>query len=401
MDVRTDFPILRQRLHGKPIVYLDNASTTQKPGVVIDRVARYYTEQNANIHRVGHTLGGQATAAYEHARDTVRRFLNAAAAREIVFVRGATEAINLVAQTYGRTHVGPGDEIVISEMEHHSNIVPWQMLCAEQGARLRIIPITDAGELRLDACEQLLSERTRLVAVAHVSNALGTINPIASIVRLAHARGIPVLVDGAQAVAHLAVDVQALDCDFYVFSGHKVFGPTGIGVLYGRGELLEALPPYQGGGGMISSVTFEGTSYAELPHRFEAGTPNVAAALGLAAAIDYLGAIGFERICAHERDLLSYGTGALTQVPGLRLTGTAPAKTAILGFVLDGVHPHDVATVVDRAGVAIRAGHHCCQPLMARLGLPATARASLALYNTRAEIDTLVGALRHVRTVFT
>jgi len=381
-------------------VYLDNASTTQKPQVLIDRVARYYAEENANIHRGVHGLSERATDAYEGARETVRRFLKAAESREIIFVRGATEAINLVAQTYGRTHVGPGDEIVISEMEHHSNIVPWQMLCDEKGARLRIIPITDTGELCVDRYEQLLSDRTRIVAVTHVSNALGTINPVAEIVHRAHARGIPVLVDGAQAVAHLPVDVQALQCDFYVFSGHKVFGPTGVGALYGRERILETMPPYQGGGDMISSVTFERTQYNVLPYKFEAGTPHVVGALGLATAIDYLTALGLDRVGAHEHELLVYGTRLLSQVPGLRFTGTAGDKAGMLAFLLDGVHPHDIGTILDRAGVAIRAGHHCCQPLMARLGVPATARASLALYNTRDDIDALVGALHEVREVF-
>ena len=398
--IRQDFPILRQRVHGKPLVYLDNAATTQKPQAVIDRISRYYDEENANIHRGVHALSDRATEAHEAARETVRGFLNAAHSREIIFVRGATEAINLVAQTYGRAHVGPGDEVVLSEMEHHSNIVPWQILCEEKGARLRIVPMTDAGELRLDEYERLLSDRTRLVSVTHVSNALGTINPVAEMIRLAHARGIAVLLDGAQAVAHMLVDVRRLDCDFYVFSGHKVLGPTGIGALYGRATLLEAMPPYQGGGDMISSVTFERTQYNVLPNKFEAGTPNIAGALGLAAALDYLTALGLEWVAAHERDLLAYGSEALSQVPGLRLTGTAPQKAAILGFVLDDVHPHDIGTILDRAGVAIRAGHHCCQPLMARLGVPATARASLALYNTRDEIDTLVGALQGVRKVF-
>ena len=398
--IRQDFPILRQRVHRKPLVYLDNAATTQKPQAVIDRISRYYAEENANIHRGVHALSDRATEAHEAARETVRGFLNAAHSREIIFVRGATEAINLVAQTYGRAHVGPGDEVVLSEMEHHSNIVPWQILCEEKGAWLRIVPMTDEGELRLDEYERLLSDRTRLVSVTHVSNALGTINPVAEMIRLAHARGIAVLLDGAQAVAHMLVDVRRLDCDFYVFSGHKVLGPTGIGALYGRATLLEAMPPYQGGGDMISSVTFERTQYNVLPNKFEAGTPNIAGALGLAAALDYLTALGLEWVAAHERDLLAYGSEALSQVPGLRLTGTAPQKAAILGFVLDDVHPHDIGTILDRAGVAIRAGHHCCQPLMARLGVPATARASLALYNTRDEIDTLVGALQGVRKVF-
>lgn len=399
--LRRGFPILQREVHGHPLVYLDNASTTQKPQVVVDRIARYYTEENANIHRGLHWLSERASDAYEQARETVRGFLNAADAREIVFVRGTTEAINLVAQSYGRAQVGAGDEILISEMEHHSNLVPWQMLCHEKGARLRVIPVTDAGELRLDAIEALLSESPRLVAITHVSNALGTINPVADVVRLAHAHGIPVLVDGAQAVAHVPVDVQVLGCDFYAFSGHKVFGPTGIGVLYGRASLLEAMPPYQGGGGMISTVTFERTEYAAPPHRFEAGTPHIAGAIGLAEALAYVGALGFDRIRAHEQDLVAYGVDVLSRVPGLRLVGTARERAAIFSFVLEGVHAHDVATVLDRSGVAVRAGHHCGQPLMARLGVPATVRASCAIYNTRAEIDALTAALASVRTIFT
>jgi cysteine desulfurase/selenocysteine lyase len=381
-------------------VYLDNAATTHKPRVVIDRGTRYYAEDNASIHRGVHSLSDRATDAYERAREQVRDFLNAAASREIIFVRGTTEAINLVAASYGRTHVGPGDEIVISEMEHHSNIVPWQILCEEKGARVQVVPITDAGELCLERYERLLTDRTRIVAIQHVSNALGTINPVAEIVRRAHARGIPVLVDGAQAVAHMPVDVQDLDCDFYAFSGHKLFGPTGIGVLYGRERLLEKMPPYQGGGGMISSVTFERTSYSGLPSKFEAGTPHVAGALGLASAIEYVSSLGLDRISDREHELLLYGTAALSEVPGLRFTGTAPDKVGILAFLMDGVHPHDIGTVLDRAGVAIRAGHHCCQPLMARLRVPATARASLAFYNTRDEIDALAKSLHEVRELF-
>ena len=399
--IRQDFPILRQQVHGRPLAYLDNAATTQKPQAVIDRLTRYYTEENANIHRGVHALSERATVAYDDARETVRRFLNAAESKEIVFVRGATEAINLVAATFGRAHVGAGDEIVISEMEHHSNIVPWQMLCDEKGARLRIIPITDEGELRLDEYTGLLNERTRIVAVTHVSNALGTINPVDDIVRLAHARGIPVLVDGAQAVAHARVDVRALGCDFYVFSGHKVLGPTGIGVLYGRADRLEAMPPYQGGGDMIRSVTFAATTYNDLPHKFEAGTPDIAGAVGLAAAIDYLDAVGLDRVEAYERDLLRYGTMVLSGIDGLRLTGTARRKAGILAFVLEGVHPHDIGTILDREGVAVRTGHHCCQPLMHRLGVPATARASLALYNTKEELDALAAGLRAALEVFT
>ena len=399
-SIRADFPILQRRVHGKPLVYLDNAATTQKPQAVIDRLSRYYEEQNANIHRGVHALSVDATNAYDWARDRVRRFINAAEAREIVFVRGTTEAINLVAATFGRARVGAGDEIVISHMEHHSNIVPWQMLCEEKGARLRVIPITDAGELRLDEYERLLGPRTRLVAVTHVSNALGTINPVESIVRTAHDRGIPVLVDGAQAVAHMRVDVQAIGCDFYVFSGHKVFGPTGIGVLYGRGPLLDAMPPYEGGGEMIRTVSFDRTLYKEAPERFEAGTPNIAGAIGLAAAIDYLAAVDLDRVSAYERELLGYGTEALADIAGLRLTGTAPHKAGILAFVIEDIHPHDLGTILDRDGIAVRAGHHCCQPLMARLGVPATVRASLALYNTREEIDALASSLRTARAVF-
>jgi cysteine desulfurase / selenocysteine lyase len=398
--IRQDFPVLWQRVHDRPLVYLDNAATSQKPHAVLDRLMRYYREENANIHRGVHTLSVAATDAYDAARERVRQFINAADVREIVFVRGTTEAINLVAATYGRVHVGAGDEVVISEMEHHSNIVPWQMLCEEKGARLRVIPMTDEGELQLDAYARLLGPRTRLVAVTHVSNALGTINPIEEIVRLAHERGIPVLVDGAQAVAHMAVDIQAIGCDFYAFSGHKVFGPTGIGVLYGRASLLEAMPPYQGGGDMIRSVTFERTLYADTPQKFEAGTPNIAGVAGLDAAIAYLSDVGLDRVAAYEHELLAYGTEALSRIDGLRLTGTARRKAGILSFVIDGIHPHDIGTILDRAGIAIRAGHHCCQPLMARLGVPATARASLACYNTREDIDALVSSIRDAKAVF-
>ena len=399
--IRNDFPILRERVHDKPLVYLDNAATTQKPRRVIDRLNAFYRHENANVHRGVHLLSERATDAYEDARRTVCRFLNAADPKEIVFVRGTTEAIYLVAQSYGRIHVGLGDEIVITMMEHHSNIVPWQILCEQTGARLRVAPITDDGDIHLDAYEALLSERTKIVAVVHVSNALGTINPIAKIVRIAHAGGIPVLVDGAQAVAHMPVDVRALDCDFYAFSGHKVFGPTGIGVLYARASLLDAMPPYQAGGDMISAVTFERTLYNVPPYKFEAGTPDIAGAIGLAAALEYVEAIGLDHVNAHEHELLAYGTAALSQVPGLRLTGTAAHKAGILAFVLEGVHPHDIGTILDREGVAIRTGHHCCQPLMDRLGVPATARASLALYNTREEVDALARALDKVREVFT
>lgn len=398
--IRQDFPILRRTVHGQPLVYLDNAATTQKPQAVIDRLVRYYTHENANVQRGVHLLSAEATDACDAARECVRRFLNAAEAREIIFVRGVTEAINLVAATYGRTHLRPGDDIVVSEMEHHSNLLPWQALCEETGARLRVIPVTNAGDLQLDTCERLLGPRTRLVALTHVSNALGTVNPVTEIVQLAHELGIPVLLDGAQAVAHMPVDVQAIGCDFYAFSGHKVFGPTGIGVLYGRAELLDAMPPYQRGGGTIRSVTFDETTYSDTPARFEAGTPHIAGIVGLAAAIEYLAAIGVERVEAHERDLLVYATTALGGVPGLRLIGTAAQRAGILSFVMSDVHPHDIGTILDRRGVAIRAGHHCCQPLMTRFGVSATARASLACYNTREEVETLVAALQAVRQVF-
>jgi len=398
--IRQDFPILRSHVHGRPLVYLDNASTTQKPRAVIDRLVRFYSEENANVHRGLHYLSERATDAYEGARETVRRFINAGDAREVVFTRGTTESINLVAQSYGGSHVGADDEVVISTMEHHSNIVPWQILCEQRGARLRVIPMSDAGELDLGSYERLLTGRTRIVAVGHVSNAVGTIHEIQRIVDLAHARGIPVLVDGAQAAAHMPVDVRALGADFYVFSGHKVFGPTGIGVLYGRSSLLDAMPPYQGGGEMIASVTFEKTTYQSPPHRFEAGTPAIAEAVGLAAAIDYLNGFGFDAIAKAEHDRLVQATALLSSVPGLRVVGSAPRKAGILSFVLEGVHPHDVASILDREGVAVRAGHHCCQPLMDRLGLPATVRASLALYTTAEEIDALADAVRRVRGVF-
>ena len=399
--IREDFPILRQTVHGKPLVYLDNAATTQKPRAVLDALMAYYSEDNANVHRGVHLLSERATQAFEDARATVQRFINAASAREIVFTRNATEAVNLVAQTFGRTRLGPGDEVVISTMEHHSNIVPWQMVCREKGASLRVIPITDEGVLQLEEYERLLGPHTRLVSIVHLSNALGTINPVQQMIATAHRCGVPVLIDGSQAAHHMTVDVQALDADFYVFTGHKLYGPTGIGVLYGKERLLEEMPPYQGGGDMISSVTFEKTTYNALPYKFEAGTPNIAGAVGLAAAVDYVTAIGMDRITAHERELLAYGTAELSGVPGLTLIGAAPEKASVLSFVMDGVHPHDIGTIVDREGVAIRTGHHCAQPLMQRLGIPATARASLALYNTREEIDALVAALHKVRELFT
>ena len=398
--VRQDFPILEQRVYGKPLIYLDNAATSQKPQAVIDALARFYAKDNANIHRGVHYLAERATAEYEGARAKVQRFLNAPHASEIIFVRGTTEAINLVAQTWGKAHVGAGDEVLISAMEHHSNIVPWQMLCEEKGARLRVAPINDAGELLLEEFEQLIGPKTRLVAVTHVSNVLGTLNPIRRIVEMAHARSALVLVDGAQAAPHLKVDVQALGCDFYAFSSHKMYGPTGIGVLYGRSELLEEMPPYQGGGDMILSVSFEKTIYNKPPQKFEAGTPNMAGAVGLGAASDFLAGLEHDALAAHEDDVLGYGSRALAAIPGLRLIGTARAKTSVLSFVLDGIHPHDIATILDREGIAIRAGHHCAQPLMKRLGVAATARASLACYSTRHDIDALVAGLRKVQEVF-
>jgi cysteine desulfurase/selenocysteine lyase len=399
--IRRDFPILNERVHGKPLVYLDNAATAQKPQSVIDAMVRSLSEENANIHRGVHALSERATKSFEDARAKVRRFINAADVREIVFVRGTTEAINLVAQTYGRTRIGSEDEILISALEHHSNIVPWQMLAEQVGARLRVIPMTDAGELRMDQYEPLLTPRTRLVSVVHVSNSLGTINPVREIVATAHARGIPVLLDGAQAVPHLKVDVRALDCDFYAFSGHKMFGPTGIGVLYGKRALLESMPPYQGGGDMISSVTFEKSEYNVVPYKFEAGTPNITGAVGLGAAIDYLEGLDWPAVEAYEHELLTYGTERLAALAGVRILGTAATKASVLSFVMEHVHPHDIGTILDQEGVAIRTGHHCTQPVMQRLGVPATARASLAFYNTRDEIDTLVTALGKVQEIFT
>ena len=397
---RTDFPILKTTVQGKPLVYLDNAATTQKPQTVIDAESEYYANYNANVHRGVHTLSMHATDAYEAARVKVQYLINAARHDEIIFVRGTTEAINLVAQSYGRSRLHAGDEIILSQMEHHSNIVPWQILCQQTGATLRIVPINDSGELELDLYEAMLNERTRLVAVTHVSNTLGTINPVKSIIDMAHQYGVPVLLDGAQAIAHLPVDVQALDCDFYAFSAHKLYGPTGVGVLYGKAALLEGMPVYQGGGDMIRSVSFEETTYNILPYKFEAGTPNIAGVIGLGAAIDYVTGIGFDALALHEQSLLSYATPALTNVPGLRIIGNAHEKTGILSFVLEGVHPHDIGTILDREGVAIRTGHHCTMPLMERFGVPATARASFALYNTRQEVDALVGAVYKAQEVF-
>jgi cysteine desulfurase/selenocysteine lyase len=398
--IREDFPLLRRYIRGKSLVYLDNAATSQKPQVVIDTLSRYYSEENANIHRGVHFLSEQATQDYERARTTVRRFLNASQDREIIFVRGATEGINLVAQSYGRKHVKEGDEVIISAMEHHSNIVPWQILCEEKGARLRVIPMNDAGELLIDEYEKLLNERTKLVSVVQVSNSLGTINPVRQIIEMAHNYGIPVLVDGAQAVQHMRVDVKALDCDFYVFSGHKIFGPTGIGILYGKAVLLEAMPPYQGGGDMILSVTFEKTTYNTLPAKFEAGTPHISGGIGLGAAIEYLTNVGLDAVANHEHDVLRYATDALSTVDGVRIIGTAKEKTSVLSFVLEGIHPHDIGTILDMEGIAIRTGHHCTQPVMQRFGIPATARASLALYNTKEEVDALIKGLHKVKEVF-
>ncbi|MCH8165602.1 MAG: cysteine desulfurase [Planctomycetes bacterium] len=398
--VRRDFPILQRTINGKPLVYLDNAATGQKPQAVIDTISRYYAAENANIHRGVHRLSVDATAAYEGARAKVQRFIGAARPEEIIFVRSATEAINLVAQAYLRPMLEPGDEVLISTMEHHSNIVPWQIVCEQTGSVLRVVPINDAGEYMFEEYEQLLSSRTRLVAVTHVSNALGTINPVRRIIEVAHQRDIPVLVDGAQAAPHLAIDVKELDCDFYAISGHKMFGPSGIGALYGKYELLDDMPPYQGGGEMILSVSFEGTVYNHVPHKFEAGTPNIAGAIGLGATVDYLQQIGLDNIAAYEHELLDYATEALSGVPDVRLIGTAKHKAAVLSFLVGDIHPHDVGTILDLEGIAVRTGHHCAQPVMQRFGITATARASLALYNTTAEIDALVAGVGKVRKVF-
>ncbi|UCF66399.1 MAG: cysteine desulfurase [Acidobacteriota bacterium] len=398
--VRADFPILSRLVHDKRLVYLDNAASTQKPRQVIERIKRFYETEYSNVHRGVHHLSQLATSAYEDARERLRAFVDAENAREIVFVRGATEAINLVAQSFARPRLSSGEEILISGMEHHANIVPWQILREQTGAQLRVVPVTDDGELDLEAFERRLGPRTALVALIHTSNALGTINPVRDLVRLAHAQGVPVLVDGAQAVAHQRVSVRELGCDFFAFSAHKMYGPSGIGALYARGELLEAMPPYQAGGEMIRSVTFERTIYNDIPHRFEAGTPNIAGAVGFAAAIDYLEQLGLERVAAWESALLAQATEALSGVSGLRIVGTARAKAPVISMTIDGVHPHDVATVLDSEGIAVRAGHHCAQPLMDRFGVPATTRASFALYNTREEIDMLVAGLQRVREVF-
>ncbi len=398
--IRNDFPILKQQVNGCPLVYLDNGATSQKPQSVIDAIVNYYSTTNSNVHRGVHTMSQQATDGYEGARAKVRQFINASDDREIIFTRNTTEGINLVAHSYGRQNIGPGDDIIVSNMEHHSNIVPWQMLCEETGANLRVVPIDDAGELLMDEYEKMLSSRTKLVSITHVSNALGTILPAAQIARMAHAHGAPVLFDGAQAVPHMPVDVQELDCDFYVFSGHKLFGPTGIGILYGKAEYLEAMPPFLGGGEMIKSVTFEKTIYNDLPYKFEGGTPDIAGAIGLGAAIDYVNDLGFDQITAHEDELLRYGTDALSTIEGLKIIGTAEHKAGILSFVMDLAHPHDIGTILDEQGIAVRTGHHCAQPVMQRFQIPATARASLAFYNTKEDIDALVKGIDRVIEVF-
>ncbi len=398
--VRADFPILKERVHGRALVYLDNAATTQKPQRVIDALLKYYTSDCANVHRGVHALSERATQDYEGARTKIRRFLNAEHECEIIFVRGATEGINLVAASYGRKFVHADDEVLITALEHHSNIVPWQMLCEAQNAHLRVVPINDRGEVIVDDFDRLLGPRTRLVAVAHVSNSLGTVNPLPHIIASAHRAGVPVLVDGAQAAAHFPVDVRELDADFYVVSGHKMFGPTGIGVLYGKSRLLEQMPPYQGGGDMIRTVAFEKTTYNDLPYRFEAGTPHVAGVIGLGAAVDYLQSIDLAAAAAHENELLRHANEAMAKVPGLRLIGTAAQKAGVISFTLDGIHPHDIGTILDRDGIAIRAGHHCAMPVMNRFNVPATARASVAMYNTHEEIDALVRGLERVREVF-
>lgn len=398
--IRQDFPVLQQQVNGKPLVYLDNAATAQKPLSVIETISEYYTSYNSNVHRGVHTLSQQATDAYEGARIKVKDFINAESEKEIIFVRGATEGINLVAQTLGRDRFGEGDEILITEMEHHSNIVPWQMLAEQTGLTLRYIPITDRGELDMQEFERLLGKKTRLVSVVHISNALGTINPVEQIIEKARSVGAQILLDGAQAIPHQKIDVKALDCDFYVFSGHKLFGPTGIGVLYGKQALLESMPPYQGGGDMIKMVTMEKTMYNDLPYKFEAGTPNIADVIGLGAAIDYLNSIDYKQIQDYEKELLDYGTECLQQINGLNLVGTAEHKTSILSFTLDGIHPHDIGTILDNEGIAIRAGHHCAMPVMERFKLPATARASLAFYNTREEVDQLVTGIKKCMEIF-
>lgn len=399
-NIRRDFPILQQRVNGKPLVYLDNAATSQKPQVVLDALQHYYSNLNSNVHRGVHHLSEKATAEYEAARYKVKQFINAEHVHEIVFVRGTTEGINLVASGFGKKFINRGDEVVISAMEHHSNIVPWQILCEEQGALLRVIPINDDGEVLLDEYRRTLNERTKLVAFTYVSNALGTVNPVKEMISIAHARGVPVLVDGAQAVPHMRVDVREMDCDFFVFSSHKLFGPTGIGVLYGKTKWLEPMPPYQGGGDMIKSVTFEKTTYNDLPYKFEAGTPNIADTIAFGAAIDYLMGLDFPTVEAYERELLHYATEAVSSINGVRIIGTAREKAGVLSFVVEGIHAHDVGTVLDSEGIAIRTGHHCAMPVMLRFDVPATVRASFAFYNTEEEVDALVKGIRKVQEVF-
>jgi len=398
--LRSDFPILRLKVNGNPLAYLDNAASSQMPQAVLDRLIRYQTQEHSNIHRAVHYLSETATAAYEGARGRIQKFINAREAREVIYTRGTTDAVNLVMQGFGRAFLGRGDEIILSQLEHHSNIVPWQMLRDEKSCILRVVPCNDAGELLLDEYAALFNERTRLVAVTHVSNALGTVNPIKQMIAQAHARGVPVLVDGAQAVPHLAVDVQDLDCDFYCFSGHKMFGPSGIGILYGKAHWLEKMQPYQGGGDMILSVSFERTVYNSIPHKFEAGTPPIAAAIGLGAAVDYLTDIGMPHIAAWEHELLTYATEQVEALPGVRIIGTAKDKASVLSFTVAGVHPHDVGTLLNEDGVAVRTGHHCAQPVMQRFAIPATARASFAFYNTFQEVDQLVAAIRRVQKIF-
>lgn len=396
MDIRSQFPILNQTIYGKPLVYFDNAATTQKPQCVVDTLCRYYTTLNSNIHRGAHYLAAQATEAYEQTRQAVQQFINARHSHEIVFTRGTTESINLVASSFGQRFLGKDDEVIVSAMEHHSDIVPWQLACERQGARLRVIPFSDEGVLDLHTYQDLFNENTRIVAVNHVSNTLGTINPIAEIVRIAHSHNVPVLVDGAQAVSHMKVDVQALGCDFYCFSGHKMYGPMGVGVMYGREELLEQLPPYQGGGEMIKDVTFERTTYNELPFKFEAGTPSVGDVLGLHSAIDFMQQVGIDTIASHEKELTDYATRQLLQIDGMRIFGIAPDKTSVVSFLIGSAHPYDVGTLLDKLGIAVRTGHHCTQPIMDRYGIPGTVRASFALYNTREEVETLIAALQRI-----
>ncbi|NUN44303.1 cysteine desulfurase [bacterium] len=398
--MRRDFPILCEHVHGKPLVYLDNGATGQKPKQVIDAIARYYSRENSNIHRGVHYLSAQATIAYENARKKIQKLIHAPSDNEIIFLRGTTEAINLVAQSYGRTYIQRDDEVLISAMEHHANIVPWQMLCEQTGAKLRVIPMNERGELRMDAYQTMLTEKTKIVAIVHVSNSLGTINPVKEMIALAHAKNIPVIIDGAQAVQHMPVDVKDLDCDFYAFSGHKMFGPTGVGILYGKKKWLDAMPPYQGGGDMIRSVTFEKTTYNDVPHKFEAGTPHIAGGIALGDTVDYLQGIGLERIAAYEKVLLDYATEKLSAVSGLHIIGTAQNKAGVISFILDGVHPHDVGTMLDQEGIAIRTGHHCTQPVMQFFKVPATSRVSLAFYNTHDEIDTLVKAIHKTMEMF-